>query len=57
MTDLLPPVADGQLVEEKKDIYQPFWQYKKKIEFTPTLFLKFANEKHRSRKGARITFA
>lgn len=57
MTDLLPQIENGQIVEEKKDIYQPFWEYHKKEEFTPTLFAKFAGQKRRSRKGAKITYA
>lgn len=59
MTDLLPPIVDGKIVEEKKDIYAPFWEYHRKNEYTPTLFQKFADrkmKKHRG-KGARIQFA
>jgi hypothetical protein len=60
MTEYLPPVVNGRLIlEEDKDIYEPFWQFKKKEEFKPTLFVKFSiqrRKEHRG-KGARLTFA
>lgn len=59
MIDLLPQIENGQIVEEKKDIYSPFWEHKKENVFHPTLFNKFANQskKNKRGKGARITYA